>query len=97
MTLLTNYYRANKLKINEQKTTFMVISHDEEPGRRFEIKVNEKDKIKDDLAVKVLGWWVSPNGHLTHHFNKIRGQDMSCTLYLTVVTCVPVSSVTTIM
>ena len=24
--------------------------------------------------MKVLGWWVSPNGHMTHHINKIRGQ-----------------------
>ena len=72
--LLVAYYRANKLHINEEKTTFMVVSHNENPGTRFELKVTEKETIKDDLAVKVLGWWVAPNGQMNYHLNKIRGQ-----------------------
>ena len=72
--LLVSYYQANKLHINKEKTTFMLVSHNELQGRRFELKVSSTESIKDDLAVKVLGWWVAPNGHMTYHLNKIRGQ-----------------------
>ena len=31
------------------------------------------EEIKDDLAIKILGWWTSPDLNLNHHINKIRG------------------------
>merc|ERR1711954_160612 len=63
--LLVSYYQSNKLHINKEKTTFMLVSHGEPQGRRFKLKVSNTEVIEDDLAVKVLGWWVAPNGHMT--------------------------------
>ena len=46
----------------------------EEPTKKtIRIKVNDTDFVEDDLAVKVLGWWLTVDGHLQHHINKIKG------------------------
>ena len=73
MTLLESFYSANKLKINSEKTTFM-LTKTEEKKRRLEINLTNGDVIKDDLAIKLLGWWTTPNGSMNHHIDKIRGK-----------------------
>ena len=48
MALLKVYYMANKLKINEEKTTFKVIGTSYRNNRRcFQIKVSEDETIVD--------------------------------------------------
>ena len=51
----------------------MIINSEESRHKRISFKVNNCQSIEDDLAVKVLGWWVTSDGHMRHHTNKIRG------------------------
>ena len=41
--------------------------------RRVELTLEGSVKIKDDLSIKILGWWLSPDGKLTQHINRIEG------------------------
>ena len=72
MILLENFYKANKLKINSEKTTFM-LTKTVDKHTRLEIDLSNGEKIKDDLAIKLLGWWTTPSGSMHHHIDKIRG------------------------
>ena len=40
---------------------------------RLEIKLKSGETLRDDLAIKLLGWWTTPTGTMTHHLDKIRG------------------------
>ena len=72
MNLLEDYYTSNKLKINTEKTTFMV-TKSRNKNQRMKIDLVNGEVITDDLAIKLLGWWTTPNGSMGHHVNKIRG------------------------
>ena len=75
MRLLIHFYEANKLRLNPEKTCFMMNGNVYQNNRRMRVKIQLDDgiEIQDSLAVKVLGWWMSPDGKLTNHTNKIKG------------------------
>ena len=72
MKLITKYYAANKLKLNGGKTTYMIMGNETKRNKTLNIKVGD-DHLKNDLSIKILGWWVTPDNKMTHHLNKIRG------------------------
>ena len=41
--------------------------------KKLEIKLSNGDIITDDLAVKILGWWVNTENSMNDHVNRIRG------------------------
>ena len=75
MKLHRCYNYANKLSLNEEKTTFLMANTEtsKEKPKRFKIIVNDDEYIQDDLAVKVLGLWVTPDGYMSHHISKMKG------------------------
>ena len=60
MKLITKYYAANKLKLNGGKTTYMIMGNETKRNKTLNIKVGD-DHLKNDLSIKILGWWVTPN------------------------------------
>ena len=74
LLLLAKYYRANKLKLNSEKTTYMMIGSQYKCRRRNKIILRiENENIEDDYSIKILGWWISPDGKMDLHLNKIWG------------------------
>merc|ERR1711954_520962 len=72
MSLIGKYYDANRLKLNQDKTTVMVVDNPEKKGIRLTLELGE-DKVKSDLSIKILGWWITPDNKLNHYISKIKG------------------------
>ena len=49
-----------------------VSSHQTSNRERLKLNVNGIT-IEDDRSIKILGWWITPDGKLFYHLNKIRG------------------------
>ena len=72
LVLLAAYYRANKLQLNAEKTTFMMVGAKYTNRRRNKVIIHAANsQIEDDYAIKILGWWISPDGKVNYHLNKI--------------------------
>ena len=56
--LLKEHYKQNKLKLNESKTTFVLMKTESQNAKynRMKLKIHDDKSIEDDKAVKVLGW-----------------------------------------
>ena len=50
----------------------MVMGNNTTRARKLTLKVGDKE-LTDDLAIKILGWWITPDNKLIHHLNKIKG------------------------
>ena len=72
MRLVEIYYKANKLKLNAQKTTFMGMGNDKSRSTKLKLEIGGK-VLTDDLSMKILGWWVTPTNSMAYHLSKIRG------------------------
>ena len=75
MKLLSKFYAANKLRLKPDKTCFLMTGSRYQHNRnlRVKLKLDNDIVIEDSLPIKVLGWWVSPDGKLTDHINRIKG------------------------
>ena len=50
-----------------------MVTKSRETNKRLKIVLQNGEQIEDDLAIKLLGWWTTPNGSMNHHIDKIRG------------------------
>ena len=65
------FYDANRLKLNRDKTTVMLIGN-ENKNKKLTLNLGG-DIIKNDLSIKILGWWCTPDASMNHHIAKIKG------------------------
>ena len=74
-SLLKVYYKTNRMKLNNDKTIFMIVCNQYVTNKSLEVKLrlNEHEEIENDLAMNILGWWTTPDGSLTYHLTKIKG------------------------
>merc|ERR1711954_333079 len=72
MILIGKYYDANRLKLNKDKTTVMVVDNPEKKSVRLTLELGD-DTVKSSLSIKILGWWITPDNKLNHHISKIKG------------------------
>ena len=73
--LLKKHYKDNKLKLNENKTSFVVMRalNPNNKDTRMELKINENEVVKDDNAIKILGWWLNKKMSMRTHLQKLKG------------------------
>ena len=71
MEVVERYYEANRLKLNMEKTTIMIVGN-QEKKESLKLKLG-KHTVTNDLSIKILGWWISPDLKLNHHISKIKG------------------------
>ena len=71
MYLVEKFYEANRLKLNREKTTVMLVGS-ENRHRKLTLNLGN-DVIKNDLSIKILGWWITPDNKLSHHMAKVKG------------------------
>ena len=60
MVLLEHFYTKNRLKINSEKTKFLLMNNRKKTNK-LEIKLKSGEVLKNDLAIRILGWWMTPN------------------------------------
>ena len=73
--VLKGHYSDNKLKLNESKTSFMVMrtASQRESNARVKIKVAENEEKYDDRAVKILGWWINKRMNMSTNLQRLKG------------------------
>ena len=72
MSILSCFYRENKLVINEEYVTFLVMGgHQLTAGRQMQINVGKGKSVESNLSIKILGWWATAEQSMNNHLNKI--------------------------